>query len=73
MSAKKCPICGEATLLEMRGEYRMELPPNFPGGFVAIPNTIWLHCDSCGDDILSPELEQAIQKHCQEIQASSVG
>jgi hypothetical protein len=72
MSAKKCPVCGEATLLEKHGEYRMELPPNISGGFVVIPKTSWLHCESCGEDILSAELEQAINKHCHESQASPI-
>jgi hypothetical protein len=71
MSAKVCPVCGEPTLLEKRGEYRMELPPTLPGGFVVIPDTSWLHCDSCGEDILSAELERAIQKRGRECQASS--
>jgi hypothetical protein len=73
MSAKKCPACGEEALLEKRGEYRMELPANIPGGVLVIPKMSWLHCDSCGEDILSAELEHAIKKHCQERQASPIG
>lgn len=58
----KCPLCGETSLHEKRGEYRMELPPNVPGGSVVVPNATWMHCDSCGEDILSPEMEKAINK-----------
>jgi len=67
MAAKKCPLCGEMTLLEKHGDYRMELPTNIRIGFVVIPDATWLHCDSCGEDILSAELEQAINNHCHEV------
>jgi hypothetical protein len=60
-------------LHEKRGEYRMELPPSIPGGLVVIPKASWLHCESCGEDILSAELERAINKHCHERQASPIG
>ncbi len=66
MTAKKCPVCGEASLVEKRGEYRMELPPNFPGGFVVIADAAWSHCESCGEDILSAELEREINLCCLE-------
>lgn len=60
MAAKKCPLCGQQTLVEMQGEYRMEPPPNIPGGVIIIPDASWLHCESCGEDILSHELDTAI-------------
>ena len=62
MKAKKCPICGETALLEKRGEYRMELPPNISGNPVVVPDAEWMHCDSCGEDILSKKLEQTINR-----------
>jgi hypothetical protein len=64
MTTKTCPICGEMTLLEKHGEYRMKLPPNIAGGFVIVPDAAWQHCESCGEDILSAELEQAINTSC---------
>ena len=64
MIAKKCPICGEATLVAKHGEYRMDLPPNIPGGFIIVPDANWLRCESCGEDVLSVELEQAIDSQC---------
>ena len=67
MTAKNCPVCGEMTLLEKQGDFRMDLPPNVPGGFVIVPNATWLHCESCGEDILSAELERAINSHCHEV------
>jgi YgiT-type zinc finger domain-containing protein len=62
MKATKCPICGETTLIKKRGEFRMDRPPNLPGGEIVIPKSTWLHCESCGEDILSSELEQAINR-----------
>ena len=64
MKAKKCPLCGETTLLEKHGEFRMELPPNIPGGAVVVPDATWMHCDSGGEEILSAELEEAIKRKC---------
>jgi len=60
MAAKNCPICGEPTLVEMRGDYRMEVPPNIPGDAIVVRDASWLHCESCKEDILSNELEAAI-------------
>jgi hypothetical protein len=64
MKAKKCPMCGETTLLEHHGDFRMELPPNVPGGAILVSDANWMHCDSCGEDILSPELEMQINRQC---------
>ena len=72
MKGKKCPLCGEKTLQEKRGDFRMELPPNVPGGAVVVPDATWLHCEACGEDILSPELEKALNKKCGR-KASAVG
>src|SRR6266852_5326162 len=62
MAAKKCPMCGQATLVEMTGEYRMEPPPTIPGGAIVIRDASWLHCESCNEDILSSELDAAINR-----------
>jgi putative zinc finger/helix-turn-helix YgiT family protein len=62
MAAKKCPMCGEPTLVERSGEYRMEPPPNIPGGVIVIRDASWLHCTSCKEDILSSELDAAINR-----------
>lgn len=64
MKAKKCPTCGKLSLVEKRGEYHMELPPNLAGDAVVVADAEWLHCDSCGEDILSKKLEQAINRKC---------
>jgi rRNA maturation protein Nop10 len=73
MAVKKCPICGEMTLLEKHGEYRMALPANIPGGSVVVPDSAWQHCESCGEDILSAELEQAIDTSCRGKRVARVG
>jgi hypothetical protein len=73
MTAKKCPLCGATSLLEKHGEFRMELPPNIPGGVVVVPNATWLHCESCGEDIPSAESEQAINLQCRGRRVSRVG
>lgn len=62
MATTKCPICGELTLDEQCGTYRFDPPPNIPGGTMVITQTTWEHCSSCGEDILSLELEAAIDR-----------
>jgi hypothetical protein len=62
MAGKKCPVCGQVTLVEMSGEYRMEPPPNIPGGAIVVHDSSWLHCESCNEDILSSELDAAINR-----------
>lgn len=61
MATEKCPICGHESLVTMHGEYRFEPPANIPGGVIVVGDAQWLHCGSCGEDILSRELEAAIE------------
>jgi hypothetical protein len=42
----------------------MELPPGISGKTVVVADAEWQHCDSCGQDILSKELERAINRKC---------
>lgn len=60
MALESCPLCGQISLLKMDGEYRFEPPANIPGGVIVVAHAEWLHCNSCGDDILSARLEAAI-------------
>lgn len=62
MKGKKCPICGKRSLYKERGDYRMVLPANISGNAVVVADSEWMHCNSCGEDILSKELEQAINR-----------
>ncbi len=62
MAARMCPLCGQKTLVSMSGEYRLETPPNIPGGAICIQDASWDHCKSCGEDILSNALEAAIDR-----------
>lgn len=61
MAEKKCPLCGRASLLKKNGEYRFEPPANVPGGAIVVAEAEWLHCASCEEDILSGQLEAAIE------------
>lgn len=60
MASQLCPICGSEALKHMTGEYRFDPPPNIPGGTIVVSATNWLTCHSCGEDILSHDLEEAI-------------
>jgi putative zinc finger/helix-turn-helix YgiT family protein len=62
MATKNCPLCGEATLQNMHGEFRFEPPPNIPGGTIVIPNASWRHCSACGENIIPHELDQAVDR-----------
>lgn len=62
MKGKICPICGKRSLIQKQGEYRMELPPNISGKVVIVADAEWMHCNSCGEDILSKGLEQSLNR-----------
>lgn len=59
----KCPMCGEDTLEEHIGFYQF-VGPKF---IVDVFDTRWWHCKLCNEDILSPELDLAIQGVANEI------
>jgi putative zinc finger/helix-turn-helix YgiT family protein len=62
MTTKRCPVCGHMPLTAMKGAYRFEPPAIVPGGPIVIADTEWSHCGSCGDDVLSPNLEASIDE-----------
>lgn len=62
MAFEDCPLCGEATLVEMQGDFRFELPPNIPGGTIVIPNARWRHCQSCGERVTPHDLDKALDR-----------
>jgi YgiT-type zinc finger domain-containing protein len=72
MKAKKCPICGKLGLHHKRGDYHMELPPNISGDALVVADAEWMHCESCGEDILSKELEQEINRKTRQRKRSPV-
>jgi len=57
-----CPICGCNTLETKTGEYSFDPPPQIPGGQIKIQNTTWEECSTCGETILSIDLEQSLEK-----------
>ena len=61
MTTATCPLCGNETLEHKHGEYRLDLPPNIPGGTMVIPNATWDACTSCGEEILPDQLTRAIE------------
>ncbi|MDP6636992.1 MAG: type II toxin-antitoxin system MqsA family antitoxin [Phycisphaerae bacterium] len=59
--AKECPICGERTLELRTGEFRFDPPANIPGGTMLIQDTAWEECTACGEQLLPPELDNALE------------
>lgn len=60
MTATKCALCGNGTLEEKHGEYRLAPPPNIPGGTIVIRDATWQVCQQCGEEILPYALNKAI-------------
>jgi YgiT-type zinc finger domain-containing protein len=61
MPATRCPLCGNETLEDRRGDYVLTPPANTPGGLVVIPDAAWQHCIHCGEDLLPRTLTKAIE------------
>lgn len=62
MNQTPCPMCGKNSLTEKHGEYRFEPPEAIPGGAIVVPDTMWYECGACHEQIVSPALEQAIER-----------
>lgn len=62
MTGTTCPLCGEAKMRTMHGEFRFDPPPNIPGGTMIITNATWQSCAACGESIIPHDLDQAIDR-----------
>lgn len=60
MTTSRCTDCGQISVVEMRGEFTMRVPPNVPGESITIRDATWYQCKSCGDRLLPYELAKAI-------------
>ena len=67
MPTTQCPVCGNNTLEENHGEYRFDPPPNIPGGVIVIRDATWQACNHCHEEILSHELDEAIDARIVEV------
>ena len=61
MPTTQCPLCGNESLEDRRGEYRLTPPANTPGGLLVIPNAAWQQCHHCGEELLPRTLTKAIE------------
>jgi len=59
--AARCPICGAESLETRRGEFRFAPPAKIPGGQIVVRDAEWQECASCGEQILGPALEAALE------------
>ncbi|MDH4203468.1 MAG: type II toxin-antitoxin system MqsA family antitoxin [Phycisphaerae bacterium] len=57
-----CPICGHESVETRSGQFSFEPPENIPGGMIVIENAQWQECSECGEQILPPELLEALDK-----------
>lgn len=58
----KCALCGHDARETIHGTFTMEVPPNTPGGPIAVENATWQHCGNCGEDVIDDELNDAIER-----------
>lgn len=59
--AAKCAICGAKALTVRHGEFRFCPPPRIPGGDIVVLDAEWEECESCGEQIILPALEAALE------------
>lgn len=60
MSDHICPMCGSGRMQRQTGTFRMDVPARLAGGPLSIPNAVWTECDACHSQILSQDLDRAI-------------
>jgi len=64
LEKKECPICGNISLVEKKGEFNFTPPPNVNNGkLIIIPNAEWEECEKCKEAILLPELIKELDKY----------
>ena len=57
----KCPMCGKKKLYRKRGKFVFKPPKCIPGGPLVVPDTAWEECKACGEQIILPALNAALQ------------
>lgn len=57
-----CHTCGHRTMIDRHGTFRFEPPPTIPGGPIFIPNSTWRECATCGEQVITRQLDQAIDQ-----------
>lgn len=57
-----CPLCGAAAVTQHNGEFRMEPPPNIPGGTLIVPSATWDECDNCHERFLPSDITAALDQ-----------
>ncbi len=60
-----CPVCGKEALITCSGTYHFKFPGKNSERDLSIRGVNWEHCENCEEDILSPEIENQIEKHRQ--------
>jgi putative zinc finger/helix-turn-helix YgiT family protein len=56
-----CLVCGAGQLKEVRGEFRTQIEgPDGHPITLSVPELVWRHCDSCGEDLLDDNASEAI-------------
>lgn len=55
-----CPSCGEK-MNSKSGTYHFDPPANVPGGLMIIPNSTWLQCPQCDEEMLTAELSKQLE------------
>ena len=65
--AGKCPACGKAALKKKRGDFAFEVAddganPNAVEHETVIPDAQWEECSSCGEVVLSQDLDRRIEQ-----------
>jgi putative zinc finger/helix-turn-helix YgiT family protein len=58
-----CLACGVDDLKQVTGEFKTQIEgPDGHPMTLAVPDLTWLHCNSCGEDLLDDKASEAITK-----------
>jgi putative zinc finger/helix-turn-helix YgiT family protein len=58
-----CLVCGSGPLEDVKGEFNTQIEgPDGNPMTLSVPDVIWRHCNSCGEDLLDDNASEAITK-----------
>ena len=63
MKKRECPICGYKSLVDRKGDYNFQPPPNIQMDVIIIKDAEWEECLECKEILLPPKLIASLEDY----------